>query len=716
MVTGTDDDIDNEENDRGVLIRNRVTSDDRNYDSGIPGRPVIPDLLLFVAVIDDDGHGVIVSHTTLSVSEVGGTNTYIVVLGSPPTDTVTVTPRSEDETVATVSGPLTFTPANWNDPQEVTVTGVDDAIDNIPNRTTMVTHGVSGGGDDYNDITVASLTVRVIDNETAGVTASRASIGLTETSGSSYTLVLNTPPTALVTITPASTDETVATVSDALTFTADNWNIPQAVAVTAVDDDIDNPLNHRPASIKHRVESEDVAYGSLSIDDIQIRVNDDDITITVSPTELSVNEAEGTATYTVVLDSQPTANVMVTPTSSDDTAVTVSGELIFTPNNWNNPQDVTVIGVDDTIDNMIPRTATITHTASGGSDRHHPIASVSVMVTDNETVGVTVSPTGLAIDEVGDGNTATYTIVLNTQPTAEVTVTATSNDETAATISTGSPGTVATVSEMLTFTPNDWNQPQTVTVTAVDDNVNNAPDRIATINHTLEGGGYDDVTAAVTVTVINDDTAGAILSTTELTIDEAGGTGMYTVVLFTQPTSNVTVTPRSEDGTVATVSPVQLIFTPDNWNSLQTVTVTGVDDPFVNVPNRMTRVTHTIAGGGYNQVELPAVMVTATNDDATGVVLSSTALTIDEAGGTGMYTVFLSERPTGDVTVTPTSSNEMVATVSPPSLAFSTSNWNLPQTVTVTGVDDATENEAEGADLHPRELERLPDGHCDRGG
>ena len=41
-------------------------------------------------------------------------------------------------------------------------------------------------------------------------------------------------------------------------------------------------------------------------------------------------------------------------------------------------------------------------------------------VTDDDTVGVTVTPTELTIDE---GASSTYTVVLDTQPTADVTVT-----------------------------------------------------------------------------------------------------------------------------------------------------------------------------------------------------------------------------------------------------------------------------------------------------
>ena len=49
----------------------------------------------------------------------------------------------------------------------------------------------------------------------------------------------------------------------------------------------------------------------------------------------------------------------------------------------------------------------------------------------------------------------------------------------------------------------------------------------------------------------------------------------------------------------------------------------------------------------------------------------------------------LNTQPTANVTIALSSSNTTEGTVSPASLVFTTANWNVAQTVTVTGVDDA---------------------------
>ena len=64
--------------------------------------------------------------------------------------------------------------------------------------------------------------------------------------------------------------------------------------------------------------------------------------------------------HTVVLDAQPTNNVVLAITSSDAGEATVNSPLTFTNANWNTPQTVTVTGVDDNIiDGNINSTITI---------------------------------------------------------------------------------------------------------------------------------------------------------------------------------------------------------------------------------------------------------------------------------------------------------------------------------------------------------------------
>ena len=116
-------------------------------------------------IVDDDERGVAVSATALSVAE-GGTATYTVVLESEPTAAVTVTlsvSGSSDVTVSPAS--LSFTTANWDTAQTVTVSAAHDA--DTDEDTATVSHAVSGG--DYASETTASVSVTVNDAGTAAV-------------------------------------------------------------------------------------------------------------------------------------------------------------------------------------------------------------------------------------------------------------------------------------------------------------------------------------------------------------------------------------------------------------------------------------------------------------------------------------------------------------------------------------------------------------------
>ena len=80
--------------------------------------------------------------------------------------------------------------------------------------------------------------------------------------------------------------------------------------------------------------------------------------------------------------------------------------------------------------------------------------------------GITVTPTlGLVTTE--EGGTDVFSVVLNTEPTAAVTIDLSTSDVTEGLVSAGAQGPAASV--WLAFDSTNWNVPQTVTVTGVDD-------------------------------------------------------------------------------------------------------------------------------------------------------------------------------------------------------------------------------------------------------
>src|SRR5438132_5579215 len=82
-------------------------------------------------------------------------------------------------------------------------------------------------------------------------------------------------------------------------------------------------------------------------------------------------------------------------------------------------------------------------------------------------------------------------------------------------------------------------------------------------------------------------------------------------------------------------------------------------------------------------------MMTITDNDSAGSTVSAISGHTTENGGTATFTVRLTSQPTADVTIPVASSNTGEGTVSTALLTFTNLTWNLNQTVTVTGVNDA---------------------------
>ena len=126
-------------------------------------------------IIRDDGDTAVKlpDPATLTVTEASGgtrTATYDVALLLPVigTETVTVAVASRDASVATAApASLTFDADDWSTGKTVTVTGVDDAIDQNPDRTVAIRHTATSdvATSAYKDRDPADLTVTVTDDD-----------------------------------------------------------------------------------------------------------------------------------------------------------------------------------------------------------------------------------------------------------------------------------------------------------------------------------------------------------------------------------------------------------------------------------------------------------------------------------------------------------------------------------------------------------------------
>jgi hypothetical protein len=676
-VTGVDDDID--DGDVGYTI---VTGDPTSSDSGFDavGAGDVDDVS--VTNSDDDTRGVNVTPTSgPSTTEAGGTATFTVVLESEPTATVTIGVSSSDTTEGTVDPTtLAFTTADWDTPQTVTVTGVDDDVDDGDIDYDVVLAPASGG--DYAGLDPSDVGYNNIDDDTVGITVTPTSgLATTEAGGTAtFTVVLDTEPTGATAILVTSDDPSEGTAAPMmLVFTTDDWDTPQTVTVTGQDDSVDDGDVGYTIAVEV---AEGGGYEDVDPVDVSVSNSDDDTKgITADPASgLRTTESGGTATFTVVLDTEPTGMVVLAVTSQDGSeGIAAPAVLFFGTEDWDAPQTVTVTGQDDNIDDGdVGYTIDVAVAESGGYEDVDPI-TVSVTNENDDTRGITVAPmSGLSTTETG--GTCKFTVVLDTEPTGTTTIAVASGDTTEG----------IAVPATLTFTTSDWSTPQTVTVTGVDDFVDDGDIGYAIVTSPAVGGDYVGIDGDdVSVTNKDDDERGiTVTPVCGLTTTEAGGTCKFTVVLDTEPTDTVTIGLSSNDPTEGTAAPSTLTFTPANWSTLQSVTVTGVDDRIADGDDSYFIVTSPAAGGDYTGIDALDVSITNVDDDVPGITVTPTGgLTTTEGGGTASFDLSANTPPTADVTVPLASTNRGEGTLAITEVVLPAGGTD-PVTVTVTGVDD----------------------------
>ena len=181
--------------------------------------------------------------------------------------------------------------------------------------------------------------------------------------------------------------------------------------------------------------------------------------------------------------------------------------------------------------------------------------------------------------------------------------------------------------------------------------------------------------------------------TSGLATSETGTSDTFTVSLSAAPSADVTIPVSSSDTTEGTVAPASLVFTPANWMTPQTVTVTGVDDDLVDGDVAYSIILGTVVTTDpcYEGQDPADVSATNSSKDAADIVVDAmTPLSTSENGSTDTFTVVLTSEPSADVTIGVSSDapDEAVADVT--QLVFTSANWDTPQTVTVTGQADGT--------------------------
>ena len=700
-VTGIDDFlIDHDQISMLTLGVDDLQSDD-NFDS--VGEQSVP-----VTTLDDgDLADVTITETdgVTEVSEAGTSDTLTVALTAQPDSTVVLTVIADDPSEISVDlGTLTFRPDNWNVPQTVTVTGVDDNLLDGDLTSTMTFHVDDANSDDNFDLMVDRvINVTTTDNgDTAGFTATPLDIPLqvSETGASdTFEVVLTAQPDSNVVLAVLVSDASEAALDKAvLTFTPGNWNVSQTVTVSGVDDFLLDGDQDSVVTVAVDQANSDDNFDSAVEQSLAVVTADDGdaagFVVTETGDGTAVSESGTIDTFDVVLMAQPVDDVVIDVVISDPSEVAVNASsLIFDPDNWDVPQTVTVTGVDDfLIDGDIESPITLAVDVAASDDDFDLLSNQTVFVTtadDGDAAGFTVTETGgeTAVSESGPPDT--FSLVLTAQPDGNVVILVTGSDGSEVDLDTPS----------VLFTPSTWDTPQIVTVTGVDDDLIDG-DVITSISLAIDDANSDDhfdgvADQSVLVTTYDDgDVAGLIVTETANTtqVSESGTTDTVEVALTAKPDSTVVVLVSSSDTSEATIDKPTLTFQPATWNVPQTITIAGVDDLEMD-GDQVTHIRLSIDDANsddhFDVLDDRNVAVTTVDDDTPGILVTPlSGLTTDESGREAVFQIVLKQRPEADVSMGLNSENPSEATVSPTSVTFTSDDWNTPQLITVTGVND----------------------------
>jgi hypothetical protein len=387
----------------------------------------------------------------------------------------------------------------------------------------------------------------------------------------------------------------------------------------------------------------------------------------IAPVQISINDVSVSepingstnAQFTVTLSRASTQQITVLYSTQNGTAVqpgdytTTQGMAVFEPGETTRSISVPVRGDAE----------------AEGNENFKVVLSepTNATLADGEGVGtiISVEPGAVALSitpsTLREGGAAAQGTVAIAQAALEpVTVVLSSSDTNTVTV----PASVVIPAGQASAT---------FAVTPVDNLVADG-DKSAVITATATGFGA----GTSTVTVQDNDASGIIVTPLQgLTTTETGGSASFTVVLGSRPTANVSIALSSSNPAEGNMTPAELVFTPDNWNVSQMVTITGVNDNLADGDQPYTVVTAAAmsADATYNGRPVDDVSV-VNRDDESGPVLTLTlAGTSIGEGGTLAATVTRNTPPTSamdvNLGVTPAGSLVVPTTVTIPAGANS---------------------------------------------
>ena len=458
------------------------------------------------------------------------------------------------------------------------------------------------------------------------------------------------------------------------------------------------------------------------------------ITVTVSDKDLDENGRS--ADIKIKLDNPPKENVAVIATTSDPTEAQFvvnnqfqsSAELIFTPINWDVSQILKIQGqYDEVIDGnqFIKVNLEVSSDDPVHSNPDIDIIDLAGGLTDltfrnfdnTPSDGIASFKTDGTVTELNPNEPgfeqAIFPIQLTSRPSSNVEVSidfAPDTPEIAAALLSISPP-----SRLLTFTPENWQTPQSFIITAKQEDIDYSSNKNFTLNIASAGQyPFNNKFWSVTVEREDNDVPGLFIDYPDsMTTSESGNKVSLGVRLKMKPDENVTIKFVSSDiseGKITSSNQGTLTFSRDNWNTTQTIEVTGQPDSAADGAQDYN-LTYTFSGDLiYESTNFTGLLTnTITNQDSDSPDFTMTLgnLGLSESGNCDYLAVRLNTKPADLVEVSPSftsnsdeallindktdciNEKQIIGNCQQSPLTFNSSNWNQSQLICIKGEDDS---------------------------
>ena len=680
---------------------------------------------------DDDGapSGIALKVDTASVAENAGSTTIRITAevtgGTAYPDAKTVQVHVGAGADSAVEGTdyttvgrldLTIAAGAMSQTYDFNLVPSDDDLDE-DNETISVTGTATS-------VTVTGTAITLTDDDTRGVSVSPVTLTLAEADDGAtpaeehkgtYRVELDSEPTDDVSVNisvPAGAPFTLNATQ--LDFTPSNWSSAQTVTVTATDDALDNTGGNRSATISHSLSAADTDYEDESVASVAVTVNDDDAapmnaTLTVDVDsgtdgdQDSIGEGAGETAVDVTVSIDDAARfdtaqtVSITVGKNGDGAVEGTDygnvarfDLTIEAGAASGSKSFNLTPTDDDLDEG-DESLSVEGTLTGLT-----IAADSLTITDDDSAALILAPTSLTVIE---GANSTFTVRLATQPSSEVTVSIGGFSSTDLTLDETS----------LTFTTSNWNQAQTVTVSAGHD-ADKTGDS-ATLTLSASGGGYASISASLPVTTSDDE---AVVSVGAASAAEGSSVGFTVTLPEAAPAGGTVIDYSTTDGrgmstdasyqiAVAgsdyTAAPNNASITVLQGQSSGTISIATTNDSSYEGDHHFTLTLDAAAGFDISPSAGSAVGTITDAADTPSYAFSVAATTLDEDEGTATLRV----QRTGDTEVPATLSYASAngtatggsdfTTLAGTNLAFTAAETNKTFTVSIT--DDSDDEPAE---------------------